>query len=638
MQQSSDDGVKTEELRVLDALAGSTADGELASAAVTGAAPSVESVAASSAKSSGAAVSGAAVSGVAVSGVAPSAASFAVPAAGSVADDLPESDILLSRAVQFEERKIQFSDNAKAKVISKSKPFNNFLSSKTSLKSLVVLAIGIVVLIASWSKVQFIFLGLTKITSMILYLAMWIVTGTLGWGLLLYPVAIIIVLNLLRVWLNKFSDFSEVKVFESGIELAWSSGLHKNLLWEDITSVFLFRPLDTMLPEKWLVGFGCNMVRPVTVRLPVTNVVGPLLLEALKSNCRWASIDPDLLECWEPETVDSQTRLWLRSLSAAPKEQQLMPLFPGALLKNERYLILSRIGVGGQGTAYLAKDCASEEKEVVVKETLFPVFVDADVRAEARERFDREVELLSQLNHSNIVRMTDSFVDEYRGYLVLDYISGSSLRQLVTQNGAFPEKETVSLGLRMCTILDYLHSLAPAVVHRDFTPENLMLDDQHELFLIDFNVARKLESTKTATVVGKHAYIPPEQFRGDADVRADIYAFGATMFFLLTAENPEPISQSFPKAVNPDLSDELNAIIAKATALEVSERYQSAAEILCDLHALETTVQAVETTVQATETTVQATETTVQPVDTTVQATDTTVQALETTNSNGQEE
>src|SRR5262249_34843353 len=129
-----------------------------------------------------------------------------------------------------------------------------------------------------------------------------------------------------------------------------------------------------------------------------------------------------------------------------------------------------------------------------------------------------------------------------------------------------------------------LHGLSPPVVHRDFTPDNLILNVDGTLKLIDFNVARQsVESTTSGTVVGKHAYLPPEQFRGMPETQSDIYAMGATLHFLLTGADPEPISVSHPRQICSDVSEELNAVVEKSTALDLQKRYQSVAELKADL-------------------------------------------------------
>ena len=124
------------------------------------------------------------------------------------------------------------------------------------------------------------------------------------------------------------------------------------------------------------------------------------------------------------------------------------------------------------------------------------------------------------------------------------------------------------------------------VVHRDFTPDNLILRKDGLLKLIDFNVARQIESTATGSVVGKPAYLPPEQFRGEPCAQSDIYALGASLHYLLTGQDPEPITASHPRTLRPEISIGLDEFVARATASDLSKRYASAETLLIDLRSL----------------------------------------------------
>lgn len=421
----------------------------------------------------------------------------------------------------------------------------------------------------------------------------WIILqSVLGILLFLYPVSSIIVLLQLQHWLNEFSRTNRLEIQPDGLAFGWARAPMRVLPWHEITSVFLFRPAHTMMPKKWLVGFGTMGTRPINIKMDLAIAMGPKLIEALKANCPWVSIDPDLIELFEPAIEDNRTELWLKSINQAPQEEQLLPLAPGDSLRNGRFLIISRIGVGGQGTAYLARDLESEADRAL-KETLFPVYVDSGIREEYEMRFQKEVELLGRFDHPSVVRLLDSFIEEHRGYLVLDLVDGLSLRQIVRSMGKLAEDRVIDYGRQMCETLIYLHKLSPPVVHRDFTPDNLLLDPDGKLILIDFNVARELVSNKTATVVGKHAYIPPEQFRGHADIQSDIYAMGCTMNFLLTGEDPLAISRSSPKEKFSSISEELNSIVEKATEQDLNLRYKNAEEVLTDLLLLSATFSAV---------------------------------------------
>jgi serine/threonine-protein kinase len=240
--------------------------------------------------------------------------------------------------------------------------------------------------------------------------------------------------------------------------------------------------------------------------------------------------------------------------------------------------VLRDLGVGGQGAAYLCRPANGQDQgTVVLKETIIPIFAEDWVRRRALEKFEQEARLLKSLNYQGIVQLLDFFIEDHRAYLVLEHIDGLNLRQLVLSDGPLPEEEVRELTLQMCAILKFLHN--NGIIHRDFTPDNLMLNSSKQLKLLDFNVAQQIQGGSTGTIVGKHAYLPPEQFRGKATTKSDLYALGATVYFLLTGQDPEPISQSSPKSKNATVSDTLDQIVRKATALKESSRFQSAAEI-----------------------------------------------------------
>ncbi len=310
------------------------------------------------------------------------------------------------------------------------------------------------------------------------------------------------------------------------------------------------------------------------------------LLKAIQKWAPQASRDANVIESLQAPANHSYTELWLQALSAPPKRERLKPLAANIVLKNRTYRVICQLGAGGQGQAYLAEDIKTGG-EIVLKEFILPVFVDIKVRRSALEQFENEARILRQLEHPQIVKLVDFFLEDHRSYLVLEHINGASLREIVKKNGRMSESQVKQLAVQMCGILGYLHSLSSPVVHRDFTPDNLILRNDGTLKLIDFNVAKQVvESTTSGTVVGKHAYLPPEQFRGMPEPASDIYAMGATLHFLLTAQDPEPISMSQPKRVVPDLSDGLNEIVRKATALDLQKRYNSSGELLKDLEKL----------------------------------------------------
>lgn len=296
-----------------------------------------------------------------------------------------------------------------------------------------------------------------------------------------------------------------------------------------------------------------------------------------------AELDAAFLESSEPVQRQTYTELWLQSLSSPPKRDRLAPLSPGDYLQSGAYRVLELLGAGGQGIAYLA-ECLDRTKSgaptVVIKEFMMPVYVNRKARQSAVERFENESKLLASMQNDRIVGLEDHFIEDHRAYLVLEHVKGKSLRKIVEEAGPLSDEMLEGLFPQFCEILDYLHGLSPPLVHRDFTPDNLILDDSGNLKLIDFNVARQAVDSKSSMVVGKHAYMPPEQFAGRAEPQSDLYALGATLYFLLSGEEATPFSQSGSPAGRHDLFGRWQKIISSCTSLELEKRASSAAALL----------------------------------------------------------
>jgi len=358
--------------------------------------------------------------------------------------------------------------------------------------------------------------------------------------------------------------------------------------WNQIRHISLTRPAGKTSPQDERLTFDCGGDKKLELKMGCIDAVEEkeAILKSIQKYAPDVSRDSNVLQALQPPADYSYTELWLQALSAPPKRQRLQPLISGALLKDENYKIMHSLGVGGQGQAYLALDKRINET-VVLKEFILPVYVDVNVRRNALEQFENEARILRQLDHPQIVKLVDFFIEDHRAYLVLEHIQGASLQEIVKSRGKLSQDQVCTLSAQMCEILEYLHSVSPPVVHRDFTPDNLILNVDGTLKLIDFNVAKQVvESTTSGTVVGKHAYLPPEQFRGMPVTQSDIYAMGATLHFLLTGAEPEPIAVSHPQQVCPEVSDALNAIVERATALKVENRYNSISELYSDLNAM----------------------------------------------------
>jgi len=180
----------------------------------------------------------------------------------------------------------------------------------------------------------------------------------------------------------------------------------------------------------------------------------------------------------------------------------------------------------------------------------------------------------------------DHFVDQGRHYLVLEYIPGQDLRQLVKEEGPQKEEQVLIWAAAMAKMLIYLHGQPEPIIHRDFTPDNLILKSNGSIAVIDFGAANFFIGTATGTMIGKQAYIAPEQLRGKATPQSDIYAFGACLYYLSTGQDPEPLAVSHPKEKMSEISEAFDKIVANCTQMEKEDRPQTAEEVLTMLEAV----------------------------------------------------
>ncbi|HEX5165350.1 MAG TPA: serine/threonine-protein kinase, partial [Thermomicrobiales bacterium] len=215
-------------------------------------------------------------------------------------------------------------------------------------------------------------------------------------------------------------------------------------------------------------------------------------------------------------------------------------LAPGTVLE-DRYEIQKVAGRGGMSTVYVARDLrfSQVERLCAVKE-MFDVDPDARVRALRLVNFERESALLATLSHPAIPRIYDYFSRGGLVYLVLEYIDGEDLeRVLANQKMPFQEDQILRWAIEICDVLSMLHDQKPdPVIFRDLKPSNIMLRVSGQIVLIDFGIARTIQGRQRGTMIGTEGYAPPEQYRGIADARGDIYALGATLHHMATNSDP----------------------------------------------------------------------------------------------------
>ena len=274
----------------------------------------------------------------------------------------------------------------------------------------------------------------------------------------------------------------------------------------------------------------------------------------------------------------SYTELWEDELGRRFCPTSYIPLEAGRVLNNNHLKVMSHLASGGLSAIYLCQ--LDGKKLVALKEATIPDGTAEGLKEKAVELFQREASLLIKLNHPGIVQVLDCFSEGGRNYMLMEHVNGVDLRQLVKQNGPQKEAAVLEWAIQIATALKYMHEREPPIIHRDLTPDNIVLRNDGQVVIVDFGAANEFIGTATGTFVGKHAFISPEQFRGKATIQSDIYAFGCTLHFLLTGQEPEALSTSNPRSQNTRVCDELAELVESCTQLETKDRYQSVAQMI----------------------------------------------------------
>ena len=266
-------------------------------------------------------------------------------------------------------------------------------------------------------------------------------------------------------------------------------------------------------------------------------------------------------------------------------------LATGTLLSGDRYKIDRLVAAGGMGAVYRAID-ARFNRPCAVKEML-DEFQNDNERNQSVEWFGREATMLLDLSHPCIPRVRDFFVQDGKHYLVMDFIEGRTLGEVLEKEGnvaglngarGVSEARARSWAQQVCSVLSYLHRQAPPIIFRDLKPSNVMVTTRDEVKLIDFGIARTFQSQRQATIIMTVGYAPPEQLHGMPEPRSDLYALGATLHRVLThhdAVNNKPSIFSFPpiRSLRPDISPAFEQVVMKALSPTIEQRWATAADI-----------------------------------------------------------
>lgn len=266
-------------------------------------------------------------------------------------------------------------------------------------------------------------------------------------------------------------------------------------------------------------------------------------------------------------------------------------LEPQTILK-DRYKLAGPIGQGGMGAVYRAEDTLLTGRICAIKEIAPDPDLDQDALTQLQIQFRQEASVLARLDHPNLPKVSDYFTQNDREYLVMDFVPGHNLREIIDEalqeNYHLEEPQVLDWADQLCSALTYLHEQAPPILHRDIKPSNIKLTPSGLIKLVDFGLVKLLttDEARTVTVVqgqGTAAYTPLEQYGGDdvhTDTRSDIYALGATVYHLLTGRAPMTARERFlrpqalipPRAINARISPGVEHAVFTALSLHPDDR------------------------------------------------------------------
>jgi predicted Ser/Thr protein kinase len=289
--------------------------------------------------------------------------------------------------------------------------------------------------------------------------------------------------------------------------------------------------------------------------------------------------------------IDVSTR---KSALSTPTSGRQTGLRAGAVLAN-RYEITALLGEGGMGAVYKAID--REVNRTVALKVIRP---DLATNSSIIDRFKQELVLSHQVTHRNVVRIYDLGEADGMKFITMEYIEGTDLRSIIRERKAFPPGDAVETMLQICRALEAAHSVG--VIHRDLKPQNIMRDNQGRVVVMDFGLARLIESngmTQTGALVGTMEYMSPEQALGSVlDHRSDLFTLGLIFYELLSGKMPFTAESALASLIkrtqqralavshhDKNIPAVLANIVSKCMERDPKLRYQNATELIADLEA-----------------------------------------------------
>ena len=300
------------------------------------------------------------------------------------------------------------------------------------------------------------------------------------------------------------------------------------------------------------------------------------------------SYDPDATVAVTPGGATG----WSVPLQKKTAHDPSAPLEPGTVL-GERYEILKRLGEGGMGAVYKARD-----RELDLLVALKIIRPELASHPEILRRFKQELILARQVTHKNVIRIFELGMADGRKFITMDYIDGRDLKSILVERGKLPPDEAVRIMRQICRGLEAAH--AEGVVHRDLKPQNIMVDANGRVWVMDFGLARSMDLvgiTRTGALMGTPDYMSPEQARAQkVDARSDLFSLGIIFYEMLTGVLPFRADTMMatllkrvqekappPNSLHPAIPQRLSDMVMKCLEVDLARRYQSASDILTDI-------------------------------------------------------
>lgn len=386
------------------------------------------------------------------------------------------------------------------------------------------------------------------------------------------------------------------KIFLNSDGLLFSQGPYLALwgrpfrLWSDLKTMSVnFKQTSKRINAEFALTFASGgKVTFTNAQVSVQDL--KVLLDCIDQHAVQCAIDPSMfatVRLLEEEHEDAAPSDGIAdsAISSIPAVQfsstVFMPLSTGECIPGRQIRIVKQLSSKPLCAVYLGRD--ESGRMVTIKQ--FYIHDNTDETRALAKLLQREYDLLTRLEHPAIAKVLESFSAGQSTYLIIEHRIGADLRENVLEHGPRSEALVIDWALQLAKIMLYLHGCESAIIHRDLTPDNIVIGDDGLLRLIDFGAAREFLDGITGTIIGKHCYIAPEQLRGMANQRSDVYSFGATVYFLLTGRDPVSLWQSYPSKTM-DCSEELDQLVRDCTEFDEDKRPQSFDEVLRRLTAI----------------------------------------------------